>query len=134
MMFFKRTLVPILVGVLMTGASTMAHAQVAKMSKGVARYQAAAQELVSLYKGAKDVKSAKATAKKIAAAQKRKDQASKAIEAAMQKLDSKNEKAGRLAEKIFGDMQKHNQAVADAHLESIKRIAAATAKAAMPKK
>ena len=43
MMFFKRTLVPILVGILMTGASTMAHAQVAKMSKGVAQYQAAAQ-------------------------------------------------------------------------------------------
>ena len=134
MMFFKRTLVPILVGVLMTGASTMAHAQVAKMSKGGARYQAAAQELVSLYKGAKDVKSAKATAKKIDAAQKRKDQASKAIEAAMQKLDSKNEKAGRLAAKIFGDMQNHHKGVADAQLESIKLIAAATAKAAMPHK
>lgn len=116
---------PALVGILMIGATSVAYAQAAKMSQSMAQYRAAAEELVTLYKGTKDSKSAKAVSKKIAAATKRKDQAAKAIEAAMQKLDPKSEKAGRLAEKVFGDMQKHNRAVADAHLASIERMAKA---------
>ena len=104
-MFFKRTLMPILFGILMIGATSAANAQVAEMSKGMALYQSAAQELVALYNGTKDAASAKAMAQKIDAAQKRKDTAEAAIQAALQKLDPKNENAGKLAEKIFGEMQ-----------------------------
>ena len=133
-MFFKRTLMPILFGILMIGATSAANAQVAEMSKGMALYQSAAQELVALYNGTKDAASAKAMAQKIDAAQKRKDTAEAAIQAALQKLDPKNENAGKLAEKIFGEMQRQNQAVAEAQLASSERLAAANAEAAMPKK
>lgn len=134
MMFFKRKLMPILVGMLMTGATSAAHAQMADMSKGMAQHQAAAKELVALYNGTKDEASAKAMARKIAVAEKRKDEAVATIQAALQKLDPKNETAGKLAEKIFGEMQKQIQAVTDAQLASMERLAAAKAEAAMPKK
>lgn len=124
-----RKFLPVLAGILILGAATVSHAQIAKMSKGIAQFSAASKELVSLYNGTKDTKSAQAAAKKVAAAQKRKSAAEAAIQSALQKLDAKNEKAGRMAEKLFGQMQKHNQAVADAHLASIERIAAAKAKA-----
>lgn len=61
MMFFKRTLMPILVGIMMTGAASAAHAQMADMSKGMAQHQAAAQELVALYNGTRDEASATAS-------------------------------------------------------------------------
>ncbi|MFT5489350.1 MAG: hypothetical protein ACI9MU_004289 [Alphaproteobacteria bacterium] len=127
-MFFKRTLMPILVGTLMMGASSLAHAQVAQMSKGMAQFKSASQELVTLYKGAKDTGSVKAMSKKVAAAMKRKADAEAAIQKAMQKLNPKSEKAGKLAEKIFGAMQRQNKAVADAQLASITRAAAVKSK------
>lgn len=127
-MFFRRTLMPILVGTLIIGATSLAHAQVAKMSKGMAQFKSASQELAALYKGAKDAGSAKAVSKKIAAAMKRKAAAEAAIQKAMQKLDPKNEKAGKLVEKIFGAMQQQNKAVSDAQLASIIRAAAAKSK------
>lgn len=127
-MFFKRTLMPILAGTLMIGASSLAHAQVAQMSKGMAQFTSASQELVTLYKGAKDAGSVKAMPQKIAAAMKRKAAAEAAIQKAMQKLDPKSEKAGKLAEKIFGALQQQNQAVAAAQLASITRAAAAKLK------
>ena len=123
-----RKFLPALAGILIMGAATVSQAQIAKMSKGIAQFGTASKELVSLYNQTKDTKSAQAAAKKVAAAQKRKAAAEAAIQAALQKLDAKNEKAGRMAEKLFGQMQKHNQAVAEARLASIERIAAAEAK------
>lgn len=127
-MFFKRTFMPILVGFLMIGTTSIVYAQAAKMSKSMTQYKSAAQELVALYNGTKGVKSAKAMSKKIAAATKRKAAAQKAIQDAMQKLNHKSQKDGRLAEKVFGAMQAQNKAVADAQLASIERLAAAKVK------
>lgn len=126
-MFLKRIVLPALVGMLMIGATSAVYAQAAKMAQSMTQYKSAAQELVALHNGTKGPKSAKAMTKKIAGATKRKDQAAAAIQAAMQKLDAKSEKAGRLAEKLFAEMQKHNKAVADAHLASIKRVTSANA-------
>ena len=135
-MFVKRTLMPVMAGVLMIGlmmgANSVAFAQAAKMSQGMAQFKSAAQELVTLYNGTRDSGTEKAMEKKIAAATKRKAAAEAAIQKAMQKLDPKSEKAGRMAEKVFGDMQQQNKAVADAQLAAIGRVAAA--KSTMQKK
>lgn len=132
MMFIKRALMPVLVGFLMMGATSAVYAQAAKMSQSMTQFKAASQELVKLYNGARDAGSAKALSKKIAAAMKRKAAAEAAIQKAMQKLNPKSEKAGKLAEKVFGAMQAQNKAVADAQLASIDRVAAAKSK--KPKK
>tara|TARA_R110002072_G_scaffold33205_19_gene100610 strand:+ start:7004 stop:7402 length:399 start_codon:yes stop_codon:yes gene_type:complete len=122
-MFFKRTLMPALIGMLMIGSTSVAYAQAAKMSQGMAQFRSAAQELVTLYNGTGNAATMKAMSGKIAGAMKRKADAASAIEDGMKKLDPKSQKDGRLAEKIFGDMQAQNKAVADAHLAAIERIA-----------
>ncbi|CAN0582356.1 unnamed protein product [Laminaria digitata] len=128
MTLLKRAILPALVAVMMIGGSVAVHAQVAKMADGLTQFSAASKELISLYSASKDAKSATAAANKIAAATKRKDAAEAAIGKALQKIDPKNEKAGKMAEKIFTGLQTYNKAIAEAKLASIERVAAATAK------
>lgn len=117
-MSFKSKIAPMLVGALMMGTSTVAYGQAAKMSSALEQFQSATTQLVKLHSGIKDAATAKAAAAKIAAAEKNKAAAAQAIEAALKKLDPKNEQAGKLAEKIFASMQKANQAVVEARLKA----------------
>tara|TARA_R110002051_G_scaffold42966_2_gene87653 strand:- start:563 stop:958 length:396 start_codon:yes stop_codon:yes gene_type:complete len=119
----RRKVLPILAGALMIGLSTAALGQAAKMTAGLEKFTAASRDLVKLYTGSKDEASGKAMAGKISAAAKRKDAAEKAIQAAMQKLNPKSQKDGKLAEKVFAEMQARNQAVAEAQIKAAANIA-----------
>ena len=127
-MVVKRTILPILVGALLAGSATMAFGQAAKMTQAFGDYKAAAQKLVALHKGAQDAAAAKAAEAKMAAANKQKEAAVKAIEAALKKLNPKSEKDGKLAEKIFAEMQAVNEAVVEAALKAAEAQAAAKMK------
>ena len=110
----------LLVGGMIVGLSVVASAQTAQMSKGLEKFKAASQELIKLYYAAKDKAAAKGLQPKIDAATKRKEAAQAAIQAAMQKLDPKNPKHGKLAEKVFRKMQKIAESVGKAQLKAAK--------------
>jgi hypothetical protein len=127
MMFVGKKMVSFLTGVCLLCAASIAHADAAGVTRSIAEYKVASQELVRLYTGARDEASAKAAEARINAATKRQQAAENALNAAIQKLDPNNQADGRMIEKAYAEMQAANEAVSAAHLKAIEKQAAAKA-------
>lgn len=124
-MSIRGKVLSLLVGGMIVGLSVVASAQIVQMSKGMEQFAAASQELIRLYSAAKDKAAARRIQPKIDAATKRKEAAQAAIQAAMQKLNPKNTKHGKLAERVFMTMQKIAESVGKAQLKAAKMQAEA---------
>lgn len=123
----KKTVMLLFIAGCLLAAVSLAQADLAGMNSAVAEYKAASQDLIQLYNGIRtEAEDKSAAAREEALVQKQKAAEAKFTEA-MQKLDPNNPEDGKAVEKAFGEIQKANEAVGDAHERMMQREAAAKA-------
>ncbi len=105
-------------------SAPLAMADLSAINSAVAEYQAASQDLVKLYNGIKSAAEDKAAAAQESALVKKQKAAEAKFNAAMQKIDPKNPLEGKAVEKAFGEIQKANGAVGNAHERMMQRQSA----------
>ena len=119
----KKMMLLVAAGFLLMSAP-LAMADLSALNSAVAEYKAASQDLVKLYNGIKSAAEDKAAAAQESALVKKQKAAEAKFSAAMQKIDSKNPLEGKAMEKAFGEIQKANEAVGNAHERMMKRQSA----------
>jgi len=119
----KKMILIVAAGFLLLSAP-LAMADLSALNSAVAEYKAASQDLVKLYNGIKSAADDKAAASQESALTQKQKAAEAKLEAAMKKLDPKDPQNGKAVEKVFGEMQKANEAVGNAHERMMQRQSA----------
>jgi cytochrome c556 len=105
-------------------AAPLAMADLSAINSAVAEYKAASQDLVKLYDSIKTAAEDKAADAQESALMQKQKAAEEKFGAAMQKVDHNNPQEGKAVEKAFGEIQKANEAVGNAHERMMQRKAA----------
>ena len=119
----KKMILIVAAGFLLLSAP-LAMADLSALTSAVAEYKAASQDLVKLYNGIKSAAEDKAAAAQEGALVKKQKAAEAKFEAAMKKFDPKDPQSGKAVEKAFGEIQKANEAVGNAHERMMQRQSA----------
>jgi len=93
-------------------------AQVSAIQQQLVAYKAVSQELISLYTRVKDKATSTAVAAQVDAAVKKRSDIVAKLNAAMQKIDPKNQKDGKILESAFSEIQSLSKKVNEAHYQA----------------